>query len=114
MPYARISLYRGKSPEYLKALSQGLHDALVESFKIPVADRFHVIHQHDVGEMIIDPNYLGGPRSNDYVLIAITGGKPRDTETKRHEWLFAGGRGNKRCGRAVKPTESAPGLFVIF
>jgi hypothetical protein len=47
-------------------------------------------------------------------VIAITGGKPRDTETKRHEWLFAGGRGNKRCGRAVKPTESAPGLFVIF
>lgn len=73
MPYARISLHRGKSPDYLQALSQGLHDALVESFNIPVADRFHVIHQHEVGEMIIDPNYLGGPRSHDYVLIAITG-----------------------------------------
>ncbi|WDU65243.1 tautomerase family protein [Pseudomonas poae] len=125
MPYARISLQRGKTPEYLQALSQGLHDALVETFAIPVADRFHVIHQHDAGELIIDANYLGGPRSADYVLIAITGGKPRDTATKRRfyqllaqrlnaaigldpedvmvvisttaaeDWSFAGGRGNE-------------------
>ncbi len=125
MPYARISLQRGKPPEYLQALSQGLHDALVETFAIPVADRFHVIHQHEAGELIIDANYLGGPRSTDYVLIAITGGKPRDTATKRHfyqvlaqrlnaaigldpedvmvvisttaaeDWSFAGGRGNE-------------------
>ncbi|WP_448651012.1 tautomerase family protein [Pseudomonas fluorescens] len=124
MPYARISLHRGKPPEYLQALSQGLHDALVETFAIPVADRFHVIHQHEVGELIIDPDYLGGPRSADYVLIAITGGKPRDIATKRRfyqalvqrlntaigldpedvmvvisttaaeDWSFAGGRGN--------------------
>jgi len=124
MPFARISLHRGKTPVYLQALSQGLHDALFEIFKMPVADRFQVIHQHEVGEMIIDPNYQGGPRSHDYVLIAITGGKPRDTETKRDfyrvlverleaaiglspedvmvvitttaadEWSFAGGRGN--------------------
>eukprot|EP01132_Coremiostelium_polycephalum_P023298 gene23298-27715_t len=103
MPYARISLHRGKSPEYLQALSQGLHDALVESFKIPDADRFHVIHQHEIGEMIIDPNYLGGPRSHDYVLVerleAAIGLSPEDvmvviTTTAADEWSFAGGRGN--------------------
>lgn len=60
MPYARISLHRGKSAEYLKALSQGLHDALVASFEVPASDRFQVIHQHDVGELIFDPDYLGG------------------------------------------------------
>ena len=47
MPYARISLHRGKSAEYLQALSHGVHDALVEAFAIPVGDRFHIIHQHD-------------------------------------------------------------------
>ena len=38
MPFARISLHRGKSAEYLQALSQGLHDALVDSFEVPMAD----------------------------------------------------------------------------
>lgn len=124
MPFARISLHRGKSAEYLQALSQGLHDALVESFEVPMADRFQVIHQHEVGELIFDPGYLGGPRSHDFVLIAITAGRPRDIETKQRfyrnlverlsrasgidsedvmvvittteadEWSFGGGRGN--------------------
>lgn len=124
MPYARISLHRGKSAEYLKALSQGLHDALVESFEVPANDRFQVIHQHDAGELIFDPDYMAGPRSHDFVLIAITAGRPRSKETKQRfyrdlverlrlapgvdpedvmvvitttaaeDWSFGGGRGN--------------------
>ncbi|MFW0754464.1 tautomerase family protein [Pseudomonas sp. H11T01] len=82
MPYARISLLKGKSPEYLKMLSQSLHEALVGSFEVPANDRFQVIHQHEPEELIFDSSYLGGPRSQDYVLIAITAGRPRDTRTK--------------------------------
>ncbi|TFW38595.1 tautomerase family protein [Pseudomonas putida] len=124
MPYARISLYRGKTAEYLHALSQGLHDALVEDFEVPESDRFQIIHQHDVGELVVDTDYLGGPRSHDFVLIAITAGRPRAVETKQRfyrklvenlsldpgidpenvmvvitttgaeDWSFGGGRGN--------------------
>ncbi|MBV6749363.1 tautomerase family protein [Pseudomonas chlororaphis] len=124
MPFARISLHRGKSPAYLRRLSEALHEALVESFEVPATDRFQVIHQHEVGELIFDRDYLGGPRSEDFVLIAITAGRIRDTETKRRfyrrlverlsvapgidpedvmvvitttradEWSFGGGRGN--------------------
>jgi phenylpyruvate tautomerase PptA (4-oxalocrotonate tautomerase family) len=124
MPFARISLHRGKSVEYLQALSEGLHDALVESFEVPKTDRFQAIHQHEIGELIFDPHYLGGPRSHDFVLIAITAGRPRSVETKQRffrdlveklgratglngedvmvvisttagdEWSFGGGRGN--------------------
>ena len=125
MPFSRISLHRGKSAEYLQALSQGLHDALVDSFEVPQADRFQVIHQHEQGELIFDPDYMGGPRSHDFVLIAITAGRPRSVETKQRfyrdlveklrrapglnaedvmvvitttaidEWSFGGGRGNE-------------------
>ncbi|WP_277593338.1 tautomerase family protein [Pseudomonas chlororaphis] len=124
MPFARISLHRGKSAEYLQALSQGLHEALVERFEVPRADRFQIIHQHEAGELIFDRDYLGGPRSHDFVLIAITAGRPRSVETKRRfyrdlverlgrapgidaedvmvvittteaeDWSFGGGRGN--------------------
>lgn len=83
MPFTRISLRKGKSPQYLRALSDSLHRALVESFGVPPDDRFQVIDQREPGELVFDRNYLGGPRSDDFVLFEITAGKPRDTATKR-------------------------------
>jgi len=83
MPFTRISLLKGKSPEYLRALSDSLHQTLVESFEVPPDDRFQVIDQRQPGELIFDRNYFGGPRSDDFVLFEITAGKPRDTATKR-------------------------------
>lgn len=83
MPFVRISLLRGKPPHYLQALSESVHRALTETFEVPADDRFQAIHQHDPGELIFDRNYLGGPRSDDYVLIAITAGKLRSTEVKK-------------------------------
>ena len=83
MPFARISLLRGKSPSYLQALSESLYRALVETFEVPAADRFQIIHQLEPGELIFDREYLAGPRSDDFVLIALTTGRPRDTATKQ-------------------------------
>ncbi|MBN8944166.1 MAG: tautomerase family protein [Rhizobiales bacterium] len=83
MPFARISLLKGKSPDYLGALSGGLHQALVEAFDVPQDDRFQVIHQLALGELIFDRHYLGGPRSDDFVLIQITAGRLRSTAVKQ-------------------------------
>lgn len=82
MPLTRISLARGKSPEYLRALSDSLHRALVEAFDVPPDDRFQIIHQHEPGELVFDRHYLGGPRSQDFVLFQVTAGRPRTTATK--------------------------------
>jgi phenylpyruvate tautomerase PptA (4-oxalocrotonate tautomerase family) len=83
MPMSRISLLRGKSPEYLRALGDSLQRAMEESFNVPKNDRFQLIHQHEPYEMMIDSAYEGGPRSDNFVLIAITIGKPRSTELKQ-------------------------------
>ena len=85
MPMSRISLLKGKSPDYLRALSDSLHAAMVEAFNVPPTDRFQVIHQHEPNELIFDRDYEseGGPRSDHFVLIAITAGKPRGTEVKQ-------------------------------
>lgn len=83
MPMSRISLLKGKSPEYLRALADGVYHAMVEAFKVPENDRFQVIHQHEPHELIFDRHYEAGPRSDDFVLIAITAGKPRTTEVKQ-------------------------------
>ncbi|HEX8045148.1 tautomerase family protein [Rhizobium sp.] len=83
MPFTNISLLRGKSPEYLKALSDNFHRAMVETFDVPPTDRFQAIHQLEPNELIFDRTYLGGPRSDDYVFFHITIGKPRSTEVKK-------------------------------
>ncbi|MBB4439766.1 MULTISPECIES: tautomerase family protein [Rhizobium] len=83
MPFVRISLRKGKSPDYLKALSDNIQHALVDTFDVPENDRFQTIHQHDENELIFDRTYLAGPRSDDFVYISITIGRPRTAETKK-------------------------------
>lgn len=85
MPFTRISLHKGKSPDYLRALSDSLHRALVEAFEVPETDRFQAIHQLEPGELVFDRHYLSGPggaRSDDFVLFAVTAGRLRDRQTK--------------------------------
>lgn len=82
MPFSRLSLLKGKPPAYLNALSDSLHRALVESFEVPSTDRFQAIHQHEPGELIFDRHYLGGPRSDNFVLICITAGRLRSPTVK--------------------------------
>jgi phenylpyruvate tautomerase PptA (4-oxalocrotonate tautomerase family) len=87
MPYARISLQRGATPAYLRALSASVYQAMHEAFEVPAGDRFQVLHQHDPGELVFDRHYLGGPRSDAFVLIAITAGRPRSEASKRAFYL---------------------------
>jgi phenylpyruvate tautomerase PptA (4-oxalocrotonate tautomerase family) len=99
MPFARISLLVGKPPAYLAAISDSLHAAMVETFDVPAKDRFHVIHQHQSGELLFDRDFLGGPRSDDYVLFHITIGKPRSRAVKERFYR-----------RLVERLADAPGL----
>ena len=82
MPFVRISLHKGKSPDYLMALADSIQRALVETFDVTENDRFQAIHQHDGNELIFDRSYLAGPRSDDFVYISITIGRPRTVEIK--------------------------------
>lgn len=85
MPMVRISLRKGKTPEFIKALADGIHSALVAEYDVPPDDRFQLIHQHEPEEMIYNHNYLAGPRTRDFVLVAITAGRPRSTDTRRFQ-----------------------------
>jgi hypothetical protein len=83
MPFTRITLLKGKSPDYLRAVSEALDRAMVEAFDVPPNDKFQAFHQLEPGEFVFDRHYLGGPRSDDFILFDITGGKPRTTATKQ-------------------------------
>lgn len=82
MPYTRISLPEGQSPEYIAALSDGLHRALVEAFDVPPDDRFQLFEPRPPHQRVFDRHYLGGPRSDDWLLVTVTAGRPRTAEAK--------------------------------
>ena len=46
MPLVRIDLREGTSPDYRKALGDGVHRAMIEALAIPPDDRFQVISEH--------------------------------------------------------------------
>jgi ketosteroid isomerase-like protein len=83
MPFVNISLARGKSGEYLEAVSRAVHDALVAEFQMKTDDDFQVIHQYEAGELVFNRNFRGGPRSDDWILFEITDGLERGQQAKR-------------------------------
>ena len=82
MPFTRISMNKGRPAGQVRAISDALHQALVEAFDVPAGDRFQAIHQHEPGELVFDRDYLGGPRSDAFVLFAVTAGRPRTAAVK--------------------------------
>lgn len=94
MPFVRISLREGTTPEYRKAIAAGVQQAMMEAIAVPAADRFQIITEHKPDDMIYDPSYLGINRSDKVVFVQITmstGRKPRQKRVlfKRMSELLA-------------------------
>ena len=47
MPLVTISILKGKSPEYIKAIADGVNSAVIETMAFPDDDRYQIIHQLD-------------------------------------------------------------------
>ena len=72
MPLTRISLRRGKSAAYRKAIRDGLYRAMREALNVPEDDRFILITEHDEADFDYGANWLGIARSDDLVIMQIT------------------------------------------
>ena len=82
MPLVRIDLRKGKQAAYREAISRIVREALV-SVGVPKDDRFHVISEHDSGNLIFDPNYLDIRRTEDLLIVQITWNEGRTVEQKK-------------------------------
>ncbi len=45
MPLVNISILKGKSPDYIKAVANGVNSAVIETMSFPVDDRYQIIHE---------------------------------------------------------------------
>jgi 4-oxalocrotonate tautomerase len=84
MPLVRISLSAGHTPAHAKALSLGVHRALVETFNVPSDDFFHVVTEHAAGiGLASTPSFLGIDHLENMVFVQITCSEGRSVEQKK-------------------------------
>jgi phenylpyruvate tautomerase PptA (4-oxalocrotonate tautomerase family) len=83
MPLARIDLPKGKTGEYRSTVGDTVYEAMIRVLNVPKDDRFQVIAEHSVGDLVIDPDYLGIHRSADAILIQVTLNEGRSVDMKR-------------------------------
>src|SRR4030095_9322907 len=82
MPFARIDLIKGKTPEYRAAVADIVYRGIVDVLKAPDGDRFVVVGEHTADNLIYDPKFLGFDRSPDFLLIQVTSTVGNDKPSK--------------------------------
>lgn len=83
MPLTRVSMRKGKSADYKRALLDNIYEAMRETFNCPEDDQFMLISEHDDADFCYNPAYLGVERSDELVFIQITCNDTRTVEMKK-------------------------------
>ncbi|QBR70174.1 tautomerase family protein [Beijerinckiaceae bacterium] len=83
MPLTRISLLKGKPPEYRRAITEGLYQAMRDVFDVPENDRFMTIDEYDKSNFVFGENYLDIARDDNLVIIQITANNTRGPDKKK-------------------------------
>jgi phenylpyruvate tautomerase PptA (4-oxalocrotonate tautomerase family) len=71
MPLVRIDVQQGRSPAALRKLADTVQDVMLDVFAAPAGDRYQVITEHPVGQIIAEDTGLGYDRSEGVTVIQI-------------------------------------------
>ena len=82
MPFTKIMVQNGMTNEQKKHIATGVHNAMVESLKIPQDDFFQLITEYKMEDFFFDKNFLGISRSNNLIVIQITMRRGRSVAMK--------------------------------
>src|SRR5262249_55652327 len=83
VPLTRISLRRGKSADYRRAIMDQVYEAMRETFDVPEEDRFMILTEHDADDFSFSRKYLGINRSDGLVIIQLTVSNTRTIDKKK-------------------------------
>ncbi len=78
MPLVKITIRKGKSTEYKKALLDSVHEALVQAFKIPEHDRFQMLYELEKDCFEVPSN-----TTDNITVIEVAAFKGRSNEAKK-------------------------------
>ena len=77
MPLVNISILSGKSPEYIKAVGDGINSAVIETMGFPLDDRYQIIHEIDHDRLQLQE------RNGDRVIMHLVMRTGRSNESKQ-------------------------------
>jgi phenylpyruvate tautomerase PptA (4-oxalocrotonate tautomerase family) len=98
MPLVNLSLRKGTTSDYRRAIADGIHQAMMDAFRIPADDRFILIWEHPPENMIQDRTFFGIERSDKSIFLQIVvNHRPLEQKASFYEFV-------------VKNLGKAPGL----
>lgn len=83
MPLVRIDMPAATTAVQKHALSDAIHQSLVDHFNVPPTDRFQTLSSRQPGELVCAPEFLGVAHSDRVVFVQITCSPGRSIEQKR-------------------------------
>ena len=103
MPVVKVSMLKGKTPEYKKTVLDSVHDGLVESIGIDDWDRFQRIEEFK-REDFEKPDF----KSDDFMIIEISlfPGRSKELKCKLIETVA----GNLKDRLSVDPSD----VFILI
>jgi phenylpyruvate tautomerase PptA (4-oxalocrotonate tautomerase family) len=84
MPMVKIYVRKNRTDAELRAIGDGVHDALVAQANVPADDRFQILNRLDRDQIVAHPSYGGVSRSEDIVIVEVTLNAGRTVEIKRN------------------------------
>ena len=111
MPLVRITLRKGRSPEFLRDLGNAVHDALVSQANVPQDDKFQIIEEVEADRLVAHPSYGGVERSEGLVIIQITLNAGRTVEVKKN--LYADIARRLQAAVDVRPDDVLVSLVEV-
>jgi phenylpyruvate tautomerase PptA (4-oxalocrotonate tautomerase family) len=96
MPFTRIDLVQGKSPEYRATVTEVVYDGLINIMKAPDGDRFMVIGEHKSENFVYDQDFLDMKRTPDLIFLQVTSTVGNTKEQKQAFFRYIADELNKR------------------
>ena len=88
MPFARVDMLEGRSPDEIKALLEATQRTVVAAFKVPQRDRYQVVHEHPASHFIVEDTGLGiAPDAQLRFLPCHDQGRDREAKEKFYNLL---------------------------
>jgi 4-oxalocrotonate tautomerase len=83
MPLVRIDLPASATPQDIATVSTSVHQAMVDTFNVPLTDRFQTITRRAVDELICTPEFLDVKHTGQVVFVQITCSPGRTLDAKK-------------------------------
>ncbi len=71
MPLVRVDLLHGKPAEYRQTAGEVVYEAMLSALNVPKDDHFQILTEHDPGDLVISPDYVGIHRTDNCIFIQV-------------------------------------------